>query len=267
MKTINILVLSVLLLGINLFASSVATITALKGKASIHRDTSNINASLGAKLQQKDNIKTADNSKLQIIFKDETVITIGKNSDFSINEYLFEDSKEPVARFGMIKGAMKSITGQIGKIAPQKFSVVTKTATIGIRGTNFTVIVAENGSFEAYCTYGAISATVDSQVHVVNQSYFISVSQDSKVEIKEFSSQDLKNMRNKNFGEKSHKNSEYHSSRENDTQLDITVRDDSKFVVRNISDTVTDNIQSTDEPLTNTDVSTIVTHTDGVNSI
>lgn len=240
MKIIKLLILSVLLLSTNLLASSVATITAIKGKATIQRDTNSINAVLGTKLEARDNIKTGDNSKLQIIFKDETVITIGKNSNFSIKEYLYEDSKEPVARFGIIKGAMKSITGQIGKIAPQKFSVVTKTAIIGIRGTNFTVVVAEDGSFQAYCTYGAISVIVDGKEHIIKQSYFLSGLLDGKTEIKEFSSEDLKKMRSKNFGVKSDKNSKYQSSRENDEQLDVTVNDESGIIISDVSDRARD---------------------------
>lgn len=252
MKTIKILILSILVLSINLFAAGVATITALKGSASIQRDATTLEASIGTELEQKDLIKTKENSKLQIIFKDETIITLGKNSNFSIEEYLFEDNQKPVAKFGMIKGAMRTITGRIGKIAPEKFIVKTKTATIGIRGTNFAVVVGEDGSYQAYCTYGAISVTINGEVHIVKQGFFISISPTGKVEIKEFTAQDLKEMKKKNFNGDSDKIGQAKKDSiiklaedgENGEQLNVTITDYSSIAVKDLTDTTINNIQS-----------------------
>ena len=65
MKTIKLLILSLLLLGATVFANSIATITAIKGTATILRTTSNIEAKLGLKLDVADRIKTHDNTKVQ----------------------------------------------------------------------------------------------------------------------------------------------------------------------------------------------------------
>jgi hypothetical protein len=153
MKIIKLLILITLLACGDIFANAVATITAIKGDAIIQRAGKNIVAKLGAKLEQSDDLLTQNNAKVQIIFKDETVISIGKNSHFSIKEYIFDDNQAPVAKFGMLKGAMRTITGQIGKIAPDKFTVQAKTATIGIRGTNFTIVIGSNGSYNAFCKF------------------------------------------------------------------------------------------------------------------
>lgn len=187
-------------LSIQLSASTVATVSALKGSAEIQRITEIFPVKLGSKLENKDKISTSGNSKMQIIFLDETILSIGKNSNFSIEEYLFEDTKEPVAKFGMIEGAMRVITGSIGKIAPHKFSVQTRTATIGIRGTNFTVIVSRDGSLKVYCTYGAISVTYNSKVHIIQQSYFIHISPSGEIKLDSFNSSTLKKMKKEHFG-------------------------------------------------------------------
>jgi len=197
MKKISKFILLVVSLCVTLTAKDVATITGVTGKAFIQRDSVKIDINIGDKLQEKDNVITNDKAKVQIIFTDETIVTIGKNSDFSIGEYLFEDNQEPVAKFSMLKGAMRTITGKIGKIAPDKFTVTAKTATIGIRGTNFSVVVGENDNTEVYCTYGAISVSVNGTEHRVDQGFFIILLPDGKVEIKEFKPQDLKNMKNK----------------------------------------------------------------------
>jgi hypothetical protein len=192
-------ILIILLLGLSLYAKNIATITALNGSAVIVRDGSNVEATLGAKLQEKDNIKTQEDSKVQIIFEDETIITIGKNSDFSIKEYVFDNVKKPVARFAMLKGAMRTITGKIGKVAPDKFSVKTKTATIGIRGTNFTVIAMADGSQRVFCTFGAISVKVNGAEMLVREGFFATVDAGKKVKVKVLTPQKLNQMRRQHF--------------------------------------------------------------------
>jgi hypothetical protein len=251
MKTIKLLILSLLLLGTTLFANSIATITAIKGSATVLRDTSNIKAKLGLKLNVKDTIKTHDNTKVQIIFDDETIVSLGKNSNFSINEFLFDGDKEPVAKFAMLRGAMRVITGKIGKIAPQKFSVSTKTATIGIRGTNFTVIANDDGSYQVYCTYGAISVTINGVEYVVEQGYYINISPSGEAKILEFTPESLKQMRIVKFGlvqnrvaQVSEDGQSTDDKVSDDDPLNITINDNTEVVIQDISEQNSDNIQN-----------------------
>ncbi|MFT7005020.1 MAG: hypothetical protein ACJAWW_002386 [Sulfurimonas sp.] len=249
MKIFIKIVLTTLFLSVALFSREVATVTALNGKAFVDRDGKKVELILGDKLLEKDVIKTQDKSKMQIIFLDETIITIGKNSTFAINEYLFEDNQEPVAKFGMLNGAMRAITGKIGKVAPDKFSVKTKTATMGIRGTNFSILAGEDGSYQAYCTFGAISVNINGSENIVNQGYFIDITPSGDVQIKEFTPADLKSMKNKNFekaiakkdGANSSNNQQASSNNQgagNDGQIDTTVDAQDGIVVRDISDSV-----------------------------
>ncbi|EDZ62807.1 hypothetical protein SMGD1_1727 [Sulfurimonas gotlandica GD1] len=249
MKLLTKIVLLVFLLSAAMFAKDVATVTALNGKAFVEREGTKVEITIGASLQEKDTILTDDKAKVQIIFTDETIVTVGKNSNFSISEYMFEDSQEPVAKFAMIKGAMRTITGKIGKIAPDKFQVQAKTALIGIRGTNFSVLVGEDDSVNVYCTYGAISVTVDGTEHVVQQGFYISVSPDGKVEIKEFSPQDLKDMKDKNFGKSASKkgNATDDATASNEGQIDTTTEEMDNIVIKDISDSVVDAEQTSSE--------------------
>ena len=243
MKTLFLLVLFI---SVNLLASTVATITAIKGKAKIQRESQSINAIIGFKLKEKDTIITQDNTKLQLIFQDETIISLGKNTHFSIEEYLFEDSTEPVAKFGMFKGAIRTITGKIGKIAPDKFSVNTKTATIGIRGTNFTTIVKEE-SFDVYCTYGAISVTINGEVYIVNQGYYLHIDSHGKVSIQEFNADTLKKMRQENFGLVHKKvreivKGDIETELQNEEHLNVTIPNTMDITIQEITETYTENI-------------------------
>ncbi len=242
MKFLIKIVLIVMFLGGVLFSRDVANVTALNGEASLQRAGKITELNLGDKLQEKDTIITNAFAKVQIVFKDETIITIGKNSNFSISEYLFEDKKTPVAKFAMLKGAMRTITGRIGKIAPDKFSVTTKTATIGIRGTNFSVVIDEDGTHRVFCTYGAISVRVNGTEHIVEQGYYIIISPNGKIEIKPFSAKDLKQMKDKNFGKGESKKGSTNrdSSASADGQLDNTTDDEGDIVINDVSDFMKD---------------------------
>jgi len=144
------------LLTLNLVLASVGKLTAIRGDVTVLRETAQMSAFVGMKLEEKDEIITKKASKAQMIFNDKTVITIGKNSSFSIKEYLYEPtSTKSKAKFGASRGFFKAITGAIGKINPDKFSIATKTSTIGIRGTHFFGMMDET-SERIGCTQGAI---------------------------------------------------------------------------------------------------------------
>lgn len=122
--------------------ASIATVSAVKGEANILRGSQKLPVKLGAKLEEKDQIKTGANTKVQLIFQDRTIVTIGKNTLFSIPQYVYGDAKTSKVEFHLSKGVFKSMTGKIGAIAKQRFKIKTATATIGIRGTIYIVRVS-----------------------------------------------------------------------------------------------------------------------------
>ncbi|MDD3342382.1 MAG: FecR domain-containing protein [Sulfurospirillaceae bacterium] len=114
--------------------ASVGKVSLLKGEAFAQRGAQAISLKSGMSIEEKDTIKTLKNGQLQLIFEDKTVITLGSESEFKIEEYL-NDNASPKAKFKFNQGTFKSITGRIGKASPENFTLETKTATIGIRGT------------------------------------------------------------------------------------------------------------------------------------
>jgi hypothetical protein len=115
-----------------LFAS-IGKITDMKGDVKIVRNQKTIKAKINIQINKKDTIYTYNASKAKIVFKDNTIITIGKNSVFKIEDYFF--GKKPKAKFNFLKGTFISLDGKIAKIAPKRFKLKTKNASIGIRGT------------------------------------------------------------------------------------------------------------------------------------
>jgi hypothetical protein len=154
--------LLLLLLPILTYAS-IGKITALRGDVTIKRDAKSIIAKSGTKLEKHDLIATSKNAKVQIVFSDKTIFTIGKNSTLDIADYLYDESKpkKNKVQFNVLKGAFSSITGRIGKLNKSKFKLKTKSASIGIRGT----IVKANQEM-IMCTHGAITVTTNNGVSV-----------------------------------------------------------------------------------------------------
>ena len=156
----KILLLSILLFTTSLFAN-IGKVTAVKGNAVVIRESKTINVNLGFLIEEKDQIKTDKNARLQLQFKDKTIISLGKDSLFNVEEYFFDEKqpKKTKASFKMAKGVFKSITGRIGKINPTKFKLKTKSATIGIRGTIFFGAVSPRKPDNIACTAGSITVS------------------------------------------------------------------------------------------------------------
>lgn len=136
--------------------ASIGKVSLLKGEASASRNNQAVALSNGVALEEHDIITTHANSQIQLTFEDKTVITLGSESILDIKEYL-NDAQEPKAKFKFSQGTFKSITGQMGKKAPENFNLETRTATIGIRGTT---VVGEVGQGESPDTIGCSSGRI-----------------------------------------------------------------------------------------------------------
>jgi len=133
----------------------IGKVAAVKGEATVHRASGNVLLKNGSEILKKDRITTGKNSRVQILLNDRTIITIGENSDYVFNDYAF-GKRSAKADMKARKGFFRIITGKISKIAPQRFKVKTKSATIGIRGTHFYGLVG-NGYEQIGCLGGRIS--------------------------------------------------------------------------------------------------------------
>ena len=151
-------ILFFLLVTMHAFAN-IGNIMALKGSAEVHKKS---NAILAAKsgmlIDEGDTIVTQNKTRVQVILKDDTIITIGSYSSFGFDKYFFDGSKKSTLSMRMNKGFFRSVTGQIGKIAPERFKVKTSSATIGIRGTDFSVRL-KNAIERFKCYSGGIRIT------------------------------------------------------------------------------------------------------------
>jgi len=150
MKKIIIFLLS----SICLFAN-IGTVVDVVGDATLVRNGKNIQVVQKLELKEHDFVKTGKNAKVKIFFKDNTAVSLGQNTSFEIDSYLFTGKQDSNIKFKVLKGFFKTVTGEIGKIAPKRFKLQTKNATIGIRGTVFAAEVGDDADV-VMCTDGRI---------------------------------------------------------------------------------------------------------------
>jgi hypothetical protein len=102
----------------------------------------------GTELDSGDTIRTDAAGRAQIRFSDGSYVSLQPNTEFSIKDYNFEGKTDGSERgiFGLAKGAMRTVTGLIGRVNRNRYQIATPTATVGIRGTGGRIEVLLDGS-------------------------------------------------------------------------------------------------------------------------
>lgn len=126
-------------------AEAIGAIKKLNGAATLVREKTEHKVNLGAPIFMKDVVKTDKTGSLGITFKDNTMISIGPNTVYTIDEYVYEPQEQKLAFVSKVsKGTLHFISGNITKLAPDAVKVRTPEATIGCRGTRFLIKVEDN---------------------------------------------------------------------------------------------------------------------------
>lgn len=108
------------------------------GEASISSSNGIIAAEVGTPLHLGNVLKTGENGSLGVTFKDNTMVSLGPDTEVTIDEYLFAPANgELKLAASLAKGTLQYISGVIAKLRPEAVSVKTPTGIIGVRGTRF----------------------------------------------------------------------------------------------------------------------------------
>jgi hypothetical protein len=125
-------------------AVPIGYVKTVSGETSVTTDGKPVKATAGTPVHLGSVLKTSANASMGVTFKDETVMSFGPNTELTVEEYLYSPSKGKL-RLGskLIKGSMNYLSGVIAKLKPDAISVTTPVGTIGVRGTQFLVLVEE----------------------------------------------------------------------------------------------------------------------------
>lgn len=118
------------------------SIKTVKGTAFIVRQNQTLQAKAGEKIFKNDSLKTGSDGAMGMVFKDDSLLSLGPDTAVTINEFLFspaEGKLSLVAR--LFKGTVAYLSGIIAKLSPESVRFETPIGNVGIRGTKFVIKV------------------------------------------------------------------------------------------------------------------------------
>jgi hypothetical protein len=149
---------------------------------------------VGDSIFENQRIVTDSRSRMQLMMVDKSSITIGPNSDLTINQYRFDKKKPNVGQMVLsaAKGLFRFVGGLLSKRNPVR--VKTPLATIGIRGAVAFVELTNNGGqpgVRVTFFYGdevSVSPNGGGPTEILNQPGFqVEVSNDGQVQSSQLS--------------------------------------------------------------------------------
>jgi hypothetical protein len=179
-----ILVALLLLLAIlaNPAYPSVGEIGQVKGSGVLERGSNVvIEGDVGVGVQSMDTAVTA-NGTMRIDFIDETRVDLTQQSRLVIDEFVFDPAND-IGSLSMKAslGTVRYASGQIAKKYKQNVKIRTPSATIGVRGTDFVMVVDEMGGSmitllpscdtAGMCYVGEITVETDAGMVIMNQAF------------------------------------------------------------------------------------------------
>ena len=176
------LIFLLLFLAPTLAKASIGDVILQEGNSTIERDSGESYESvIDLDVFSYDTVKTG-NGKTAIEFKDQTRVDVTQHSKLVIDEFVYDpDSQTGALTLKASLGTIRYASGQIAKNSKQNIKITTPTATIAVRGTDFTMTVDEVGSStiillpscdtQGNCYVGEISVESDAGHVILNQAF------------------------------------------------------------------------------------------------
>ena len=151
------------------------------GNAVIEQDGVDVESEEGLDVFSYNTVKTGK-GKVAIGFIDDTRVDITEHSKLIIDEFVYDpNTKTGSLSLKAALGTIRYASGQIAKTDPTNVQIKTPTATIGVRGTDFTMTVDEIGSStiillpscdtNGYCFVGEITVESDAGQVIMNTAF------------------------------------------------------------------------------------------------
>lgn len=145
MKIIWIVIASFLLLAplaAQAAEAPVGSIKTVKGTVSIVRGATAVETKSGARVYRNDILRTGRDGSVSMVFRDDTLLSLGPGSELSVNEFVFSPADGKLSLVTrLLKGSAVYLSGIIARLSPESVRFETPVANIGIRGTMFAVKV------------------------------------------------------------------------------------------------------------------------------
>ena len=174
--------ISILLLTLPVYAQKAGDVIQQKGNTDIERGKQKFEQiKQDFDVESMDVVRTRD-GVTAIEFLDETRVDVTENSKLVIDSFVYDPNKKTGGlSFEAAFGTVRYASGQIAKNSRRNVKIKTPTATIGVRGTDFSMTVDEFGGSTivllpscntyGHCFVGEISVDSDVGQVILNQAF------------------------------------------------------------------------------------------------
>ena len=128
------------------FGTPIGKIKLIQGSAIIIHsdDTNGYIVKQNLPIFKKDTLITTDKSRLNFILLDGSIMTMASNSKMKLTEAVFnKETKIRTSFISMALGKVRFIVQKLKNFKESKFTIKTKTAVVGIRGSDFIINAAQ----------------------------------------------------------------------------------------------------------------------------
>lgn len=171
-------------------AEPVGIVKATGSGTAIRRGADTLQIGTDGSVEMADVIRTS-RSTAKVRFLDNTELSIGEQSSVEIDRFVYDPESAGGGSGAKMAlrvaiGTARFVTGQIGKAKPQDVDIKTPTATVGIRGTDFSMTVDEIGrslvillptcpagfvEIERDCKVGSIEVSTDESSVILTKAF------------------------------------------------------------------------------------------------
>jgi hypothetical protein len=125
-------------------ADDIGQVKVAKGTVQVEREGKRVPASVGMPVRTADVLVTGADGSAGITLADNSLISVGPNSVFSIDRYRFDSTTHAGEFEGTLrKGKLAAVSGKMVKQSPESMKIRTPTSVMAVRGTEFVVQVDE----------------------------------------------------------------------------------------------------------------------------
>ena len=127
-------------------ADSTAMLVASRGEVIAESGDEQRFLTRGDAVHESDRIITGDKSFAVLQFIDGAKVTIRPNTVLDIKQYVYNGGSKNAATLSLVEGGLRVITGAMAKAEPESFKIETPVALMGVRGTEFAVVLCDDGT-------------------------------------------------------------------------------------------------------------------------
>lgn len=133
----------------------------VEGTATRVRSGATAPLATGDGIRMQDEVQVDSGGRAKILFVDETVLLITGGSSMTIDEMVYQPAEDTYSTgFNLLRGKVRSFISDNYKGPTASLEVTTKTATAGVRGTDFIVSYDEQtGRTEVLAIAGKVAVT------------------------------------------------------------------------------------------------------------